>query len=249
MTTLTQHPNAIAVEIVHNVRHLGGKRVTSGGVTAAHNVLRSASLRELTVSGACTLRELGIETIVDLRSPGEWEREPTPDVSANGIKIVQAAVFRGDVSPGAYKAFNGHASSYRRLLREGGPAYRTLVETVASSEGGVLFHCAAGKDRTGLAAALLLSLAGVGEEYVAADYALSQTLLEPLMGRWLDEAEELGIPLEVARELISAREEVMLQTLDHIDEVWGGAESYLRSAGVSAKDLERARRRLVEARR
>jgi protein-tyrosine phosphatase len=245
MTRHSVHASAIAVEVVHNVRHLGGKPLPGGRQTGAHDVLRSASLKNLAPAGLATLAAMGVTTIVDLRSPGEWERDATPDVSGHGIRVVQAAVYRGDVSPGAYKNFPGHAASYRRLLKDGAPAYRTLVETVVTAPGGVLFHCAAGKDRTGLAAALLLSLAGVDDDEIAADYALSTTLLAPVTGGWLTEAEELGIAREVVEELISAREEVMIETLGHLRDSYGGAEGYLSKAGLPAAAIERAQRRIA----
>jgi protein-tyrosine phosphatase len=245
MTTRTHHPAAVTLEVVHNVRHLGGRRLGSGGVTTASDVFRAASLKDLAPSGAETLVSLGITTIVDLRSPQEWQRDATPDLRAYGIKVIEAAVYSGSVAPSDYKNFPGHRVLYRSLLRRGAPAYATLATTLAEVEGGVLFHCAAGKDRTGLAAALLLALAGADEDEILADYTLSEEMLAPVREGWIARAADNGIDPEIAEDMMSARAEVMSETLRHLEDEWGGAEGYFARAGLSVATLDAARRRLA----
>src|SRR5690606_23117977 len=114
------------------------------------DVIRSASLHRLTTESIASLRETGITTIVDLRSTVERERDVTPDMSAHNVANVHLPVFESDASPsGLGENFPGFGPIYERFLENGGNAYRRLCEHIAASDGGVLFHCAAGKDRTG----------------------------------------------------------------------------------------------------
>jgi protein-tyrosine phosphatase len=113
----------------------------------------------------------------------------------------------------------------------------------AAPAGGVLFHCHAGKDRTGLVAALLLALAGVPNATIAEDYALSQACLQPLFDQRLSQEPDPAKRERLAR-MIGAVPETMLGVLAHLDARHGGAERYLRGAGVAEADLDRLRRRL-----
>src|SRR6185295_4977286 len=136
--------------------------------------------------------------IVDLRSRVERERDVTPDTSWAGISTVAAAVFEQDASPVGTDSerFPGFATVYRRMLMSGRAAYRTLVETIARGDGSVLYHCAAGKDRTGVATALLLGLAGVSDEDIVADYARSAGLVAPMLKLWEPKMRERGVSPE-----------------------------------------------------
>jgi protein tyrosine/serine phosphatase len=111
--------------------------------------------------------------------------------------------------------------------------------------GGVLIHCLAGKDRTGIAVALLLSVVGVDDEQIAADYALSALALEAERLAALAAATD-----DETRERIErgydGRAETMLATLTHLRTRHGGAEAYLVRAGLSGDDIARIRARLLE---
>jgi protein tyrosine/serine phosphatase len=111
--------------------------------------------------------------------------------------------------------------------------------------GGVLIHCLAGKDRTGIAVALLLALVGVDDAQIAADYALSEAGLAPEL-----DAALAGAPSDEERARLvrsyDARPESMLSTLAHLRARHGGAEAYLARAGLSEADIQRIRERLLE---
>jgi protein tyrosine/serine phosphatase len=120
----------------------------------------------------------------------------------------------------------------------------TAIRAIADApEGGIVIHCAGGKDRTGLLTALLLHVAGVGIDEIAADYALSEERLRPRHEQWLAEAES-----EEERERL---ERVMQTPLESIKGVFaelerrhGSVEGYLRDAGLTDDELDRARARL-----
>ena len=243
--TLTITNRELRLEVAHNVRHMGGYR-TRDGRTTSNSIVRSAGLHRLTDHGMRTLADSGVTTIVDLRSTVERERDVTPDPSAVGLRHVFAPVFEQDQSPvgQASEEFPGYAVVYRRMLETGRNAYRALFEVIADSDGGVLFHCAAGKDRTGVAAALMLGLAGVEDETIVEDYAISAALLEPLMQDWLPKMAERGISEERGRKLLASPPEDMRDTLRHIETTYGGAAGYLESVGVSTATMSAAKARL-----
>ncbi len=236
---------ALAIEVAHNIRHLGGYRAGDGRVTTAA-AIRSASLHRLTERGLAQLRELDVRTIVDFRSDVERERDATPDTRRFGIAVVHAPVFQHDASPaGMAGEFPGFAAVYAMFLEVGGAAYRTLFETLAEADGRVLFHCAAGKDRTGVAAALLLELAGVDEATIIEDYVLTERLLAPLKDQWLPQMRERGFDEAKASALLAAPREDMEATLARLRERYGSAEGYAREIGVSDDAISAVRARLI----
>ncbi|GIW13148.1 MAG: phosphatase [Tepidiforma sp.] len=241
----TSTDRELRLEVAHNVRHLGGYRTRGGGLTA-DTTIRSASLHRLTERGLEQLREREVLTIVDFRSDVERERDATPDTRRFGIRVVHAPVFQHDASPaGLAGEFPGFAAVYAMFLETGASAYRTLFETLAEAEGRVLFHCAAGKDRTGVAAALLLDLAGVDDETIIADYVATERLLAPLRGQWLPQMRERGFDERKAEALLAAPREDMEATLERLRERFGGAEGYAREIGVSDDAISAVRARLT----
>ncbi len=233
------------VAVAHNVRHIGGYPTNRGRVTT-DTVVRAASLHRLTPAGIEALAGHGIRTVVDFRSAVERERDVTPDLSTAGLTTIAAAVFETDASPvGQAAEFPGYAAVYRKFLESGRTAYRVLFETIADAPGGVLFHCAAGKDRTGVAAALLLDVAGVHERDIVEDYSHSAALLAPMLDEWLPRMKERGMDTEKAMPLMASNPEDMEATLAYIRETWGSAEGYLLDCGLSPTALGTVRARLV----
>lgn len=244
--TLTIESRVLELEVAHNVRHLGGY-TTSNGRTTNPRIIRSAGLHRLTPNGIAVLAERGVTNVVDLRSKAEREREQTPSLHHVGITSITAAVFDIDASPeGLGKEFAGYAPVYRSMLQTGRPAYRTLFETIATAQGGVLFHCSAGKDRTGIASALLLGLAGVPDEVIVQDYSLSEALLSPLLPEWLPRIQERGLTETQARGMLASRPDAMEHTLIHIADEWGGPEGYMRDIGMAPSLIDELRARLAD---
>jgi protein-tyrosine phosphatase len=234
----------IDIEIAFNVRHLGGY-LAYGELRTSTELVRSASLHRLTPAGVGRLREIGVQTVVDFRSTAERHRDTTPDLSYAGIQAVHAPVFEEDASPvGLSREFPGFATVYQHFLEAGAQAYRSLFETVARREGGVLFHCAAGKDRTGVAAALLLQVAGVANDDIVEDYSRSAELLRPAFAEWEPRMAERGVSKEHVEKLLASDAPDMAATLEFIGLRWGHAEGYLESIGVSRSDISAVRERM-----
>ena len=235
----------IDVEIAYNVRHLGGFVAASGGVTS-DRFIRSGGLGRLTPAGVGALRDRGVTTVIDLRSPKEQETEATPDLNAAGIRVISAPVFQDDLTPARYEGeWVPTTVAYQQLLAAGTNAFRTLCETIAEGDRAVLFHCTAGKDRTGVAAALLLDFAGVDRAQIAADHARSAELLESEFARFAVDMKERGFEPYQIDQMLSSKAEDMAATLQYITERWGSAEGYLAECGVSATARSAVRMRML----
>lgn len=239
----------IDVEVAYNVRHLGGYATRSGRRTS-ENLVRSASLHRLTDAGAAHLADFGIDIVVDFRSSTEREHMATPELMHHGIRHVHAPVFQSNASPvNLSEGFQGYGEVYGRFLDTGRDAYRTFFETVATSEGRVLFHCAAGKDRTGVAAALLLMLAGVDDRDIVEDYSHSAALLKPQWESWQPTEEEKARATQITPELrdrlLASDPEDMEITILNIRSRWGSAEAYMASIGIRPATIERVYERMT----
>jgi protein-tyrosine phosphatase len=239
---------ALAWDACLNARDLGGLTTTSGRRVRRGALARSDQLCRLSDRGRTAFLEHGIRTVIDLRTPKEIERDPDPPWQEHGIDYL--LISQQDEQ--LWKDLDGVARTRAErdcaVIDRRAPQIVAMVRAVANAApGGVLIHCLAGKDRTGIAVAVLLSLVGVDDEQIAADYALSEAALADELATALAAA-----PDEEARAKImgsyDARAETMLTTLAHLRERHGGAEAYLVRAGLSSPDIRRIRERLLETR-
>jgi protein-tyrosine phosphatase len=231
-----------------NARDLGGYATTDGRQTRWGAVVRSDSLAALTPAGRADLAGYGVRAIVDLRLQSEIEEHPNPFAEPGDHGIAYTNVSMIDPAAGFPPDTYTLAENYLWMLdRFGGFVAEVLASIAQAPPGGVLIHCAAGKDRTGLVSALLLGLAGVPAETIAADYALTAEYLRPRDEEWL----ENGPGERAEREALVARfaptAEVMREVLAKLTERHGGVEQYLLAVGVTRPDLDRLRARLVTA--
>jgi protein-tyrosine phosphatase len=229
-----------------NARDLGGYATGDGRETRWGAVVRSDSLAALTEAGRAALAGYGVRAIVDLRLADEIAQDPNPFAQPGDHGIAYTNISIIDPAAGFPPDTYTLADNYLWMLdRFRGFVAEVMAAIADAPEGGVLIHCAAGKDRTGLISALLLDLVDVPAETIATDYALTAELLRPRDEEWL----ENGPGERAEREAMLARfapsGEVMLEVLDKLAEGHGGAEGYLLEAGVTAADLDRLRDRLL----
>jgi len=230
-----------------NVRDLGGFPTRDGRTTRSHAVIRADNLCRLTAHGRAALMRYGVRTAIDLRGPSEHPIEHDPfsheelrEVDRVDIPLLTKAFWRG--WPGL---MDGHEADLLCLetCRESIAAVVTAV--AVAPEGGVVIYCHAGKERTGLAAALLLELAGVDRATIAHEHAASDDHLAPLYAAWLD-AEPDPEGRQRLRNALRAKPDQMMQTLDALDTLYYGIERYLLDSGVEAPDIATVRERIVE---
>ena len=237
----------------YNARDLGGLPVASGGQIRPGALIRSDVLSRLTPAGRQVLINYGVKTVIDLRTPQQVAEEPSafaPDDSQPGEPAYHILPLENPDSPHFSEVNNAsnRAAQYQLMLDHFQPEIGAIVQAVADAPaGGVLVHCHAGKDRTGIVVALLLGLVGVPDEAIAADYAASEERLWPLYYRLEAEAADDPSALAVIRsQKPFAAPGTMLAMLEHLRNRYGGVPAYLQGAGLTEAEAERIHGRLIE---
>jgi len=138
------------------------------------------------------------------------------------------------------------SSFYLRVLEDQRANFGAAFAAIADAEGCVLFHCAGGKDRTGMLAALILRLAGAEVDDVARDYSLSADFLKAGRSRWIDEAPDEEERAQ-RRFMQQTPPEAMARTLRDLEARHGDVAGYLRAAGLDDVRIERLKERLAAA--
>jgi protein-tyrosine phosphatase len=237
-----------------NVRDLGGLPTRDGGETRLGSIVRADSVRQLSDEGWQALVAHGIRTVVDLRGDDERADDPpaelpvevvhVPFFEANdaewhelGRELDAAAAAAPDAATATRDVYLIFLERFRSNIAAG-------VRAVAHAPaGGLVIHCVGGKDRTGLLSAFLLHLAGVDDEEIAADYALSEERLRPRHEAWFAAAES-DEELERLQRIAQTPAASMSGVFSELERRYGGPEDYLRAAGVTDEELELARTRL-----
>ncbi|MFD4760949.1 tyrosine-protein phosphatase [Streptomyces sp. NPDC058439] len=257
-----QTARAVPASTVVNLRDLGGISLGSGYQVRPGAVLRSGQLSGLDAARDMAVAELGIRTVVDLRTADE--RKAAPDRLPPGARLFVADVL-GDnpgVAParlralladpveaeqllGSGKAEEMFAETYRQMVLSPGAAaaYRAFVETAADDRARpVLFHCTAGKDRTGWATALLLMMLGAERDVVRTEFLAVNPVVRVAYAPYVQGFLDAGGDPEIASAIIEVRPRYVDMALDAMDERWGGLDGYVRDGlRIPEAALERLR--------
>lgn len=241
---MKQHYQRLPLEGAFNVRELGGLPA-SGGQTAYFQFLRSDNLAFLTEKDIAFLKNFGLAAVIDLRSHDETAVHQNPFE-----KDPQVAYYNIPFSPGAIgdatRAENIQsddflADFYLFLLEQGKDRVKQLFDTISQHQKGtVLFHCTAGKDRTGVLAMLLLGLAGVARYDIGSNYQVSYTYLRETL--FFERLKGQAVP-----QLLWSKEEFIYKAYDHLMDAYGGIKAYLAHCGVDEATLQKVREKLLGA--
>ena len=251
---MTNLERELAWEGCLNVRDLGGHPTGDGGETRYGRIVRADSIRLLTDSGWRALLDYGIRTVVDLRGSHELEDDPPGELPVDVVHVPfmeanesewRAIEVELDAARDAAPDFPTSTRDVYLIFLERfrDNVAKALREVARAPDGAVVIHCVGGKDRTGLLSAFLLHLAGVSDEEIAADYALSEARLLPRHEGWFAAAESEE-ELERLRRIAQCPHDAMLGVFEELRRRHGSVEGYLRSAGVSDEELELAGARL-----
>lgn len=224
-----------------NARDLGGYPTVDGAMTRRRSLLRTDDLAQLSRAGLRALAEYGIETVLDLRWPGEIATAPSPvPRELPAVRYVSVSLLTEN--PEDWMALCGRCTKEQwkcAVLERVRPQLKRALGVIAAAgPGPLLFHCVAGKDRTGVIAALLLALAEVVPDAIAADYVASTgNLRDAYLRRYRD-----GDPAAII-ETVRCPEQAVYNMLDYLDRA-GGAHAYLRGIGLEEAEIVRLRARL-----
>lgn len=256
----------------HNARALAGLQTGDGRRITEGLLFRADSLSALTSDGVGALAEYGIGTVIDLRTEGERSRAADVLPADGSVTLIPLPVLGGamdemarrlmpaagantqvtseqlsailDKVPTLEQLYLGILTSSARQFAELG---RAVLVAAATDRPGVLFHCTAGKDRTGLAAAILLLLAGADHETIVADYTLTE---KNLAGAFAESLTGLitgfGLPLTPKLDQLATKSpaSVIEAAMRWIAENHDDAAGYLRSGGMTERETDELRRRL-----
>lgn len=211
-----------------NLRDLGGYAAQDGKTTLFGRLLRSDAPIGLPSEEIRVLTDLGIRTAIDLRSEEETQRRPCSLKDTAGIAYIPIPFVVGSRSP---KTREEVPEIYLEIAADF-PAMRQIMCTISHAEGTVLFFCAAGKDRTGVVAALLLLLAGVERNDILADYQVSYTYIRSMIADLLKKEPERP-PFTGHSDM-----EYMDAFLDRFEAVYGLVSDYLRTIGLTWEEIE-----------
>lgn len=233
-----------SVEGAVNFRDVGGLPAETG-MTRAGVLFRSGNLAHLEPAGEEAIRTLGIRRIIDLRSDDEVELAPS---RVSGIEMMRVPLFLGSVA----SFFQNDVSlddMYRELLYRSTSAVVRAVRGIAERNP-VLVHCTVGKDRTGVTVAMALAAAGVEEDAIVADYALTESMLPEWRSRQI--VTRLRETHPEARHMVDLATRspapVMRGLLTEVAAHHGSAAEYLRQNGVTEGELVALRDALIDRR-
>jgi protein-tyrosine phosphatase len=228
-----------------NFRDLGGYPTADGGTLAWRRIYRSDGLHRLTEADVVRIRdELGVTDLIDLRSSAELAADGRGLLENEPLVFHHVPLFDGNTGAASFSAEVREmtlADRYLGLAEVAKQAIARVVAIVAAAEGGAVYHCAAGKDRTGVISAILLSALGVADDLIVADYALTQENLDAIVEQ-LSESEGYRTIFDaLPPDTLHAEPETMVALLEALNARYGSVEGYLESADVGADVVARLR--------
>jgi protein-tyrosine phosphatase len=243
------------VELVDtfNLRDLGGYRTLDGRRVRWRRLFRGAGLQRLSGADVETVRDLGLATAIDLRTAGELEssgRYPIDVLPLTYHHLPMIATIWDlnhldpDETPEAYLV-----SRYREMLDEGAPAIVAAVRILSQEENlPAVFYCAAGKDRTGVLAGVLLDALGVEPEQIVADYHLSKERVDRIRARAAARGggDRPSAMLDQPPAFMQAPAEAMRLLLAWIREAHGSTAGYLATTGIEQATIAALAANLLE---
>jgi protein tyrosine/serine phosphatase len=247
------HDRHVLLQLAFNVRDLGGLPADGGRAVRPGVLYRGDGIHRLRSDDVAALRELGLRTVLDLRTDGELTTHGAfrgEGVVHHHLPVLRETwdtrVFDPTADHDAVVAFL--TDRYVEMLDEGGDALAGAIRAIADPDNqAVLFHCAAGKDRTGVVAMLVLGLLGVVDDDVADDYHLTQHGTS----RWLTWAQEaepqmLEAMADQPVAYLASPREAALSLLDELRRRHGSVEGYVAGIGVDEGTIARLRATLLD---
>jgi protein-tyrosine phosphatase len=229
---------ALAFEGCVNFRDLGGYRTVDGREVGWRRLFRADGLHKLTEADRRQLVELGVATVIDLRTVDEAEqrgRFPVSEVPVRYVDLPLTDVLPTTEEMPSWAEASYVASRYALMVSEGGHALTGAFAALTAGDSlPAVFHCSAGKDRTGVLSALILAFLGVPDETIVADYTLSapamERLLERLKGEYPDSVDDV---MRYAPAVLQVLPETMEEFLASLRAEYGTYDALADSLAVT----------------
>ena len=233
-----QHVRLLPVEGAHNVRDLGGYPAAENKTVKWGKVIRSGDLNLLTENDLVYMSAIPLKTFIDFRDLEEvayaQDKRPSSLTNYHHFPIGTGNImeFSAFTKITAETAPTLLVEGYKKFVKDNQEVYRQFFEVLQNlEETPLLFHCSAGKDRTGLGAALFLASLGVDKEVIIEDYLLSNDCLK-------DKYAEIVAAYPIIKPLMETRLEYIESAFNTIEEEYGGMDNYLtNNLGVNIKKM------------
>lgn len=232
-----------------NFRDLGGYPTEDGRSLRWRTLFRSDALHALSNSDVRHVRdELAMSDIVDLRSTFELTSEGRGPLGDEPIEFHHTPLFDGDPSASdrGMAAQMPLGDRYIGMMEMAHSKIANVVRILAHAQGGAVYHCAAGKDRTGVISAVLMGVLGVSDDLIVADYALSGERIDEIIARVMSMKGYQDTLNDMPEDTLHAHPESMETVVAGVAEKWGSMAGYLREGGLADEDVERLRAKCLE---
>jgi protein-tyrosine phosphatase len=236
-----------------NFRDLGGYATQDGKHIKWGRIYRSADLSHLSPEDLSKLVDRKIQVVVDFRGPAEIKQ--APDKLPAGAKYVNLPAGSGQVNPNSVYLKLKTAAATDSLMRSFYSVTDSMTfrykpffaELLNAEEGNLLFHCTAGKDRTGMGAALLLTALGVPRNVILADFLASNYYRQDENRRMFTRMKPIGFTEEMAQNLMGVKESYLQLTFETIEKKYGSVERYLATElGIGKAEIRRLKQLYTE---
>lgn len=222
-----------------NFRDLGGWPAAGGRRVRSGRLFRSDALHRLSDADVVRLRDgVGLRTLIDLRASHEIASEGRGPLAAPPVAYHHLPFFDGARADPGRDAERDLAAIYFQMLGFASRPIAHALETLAASPGPAVFHCAAGKDRTGVLAAVVLGALGVADADIVADYAETRSALPRILERLRASESYAYVFSELPPETLHAEPATMEALLARVRAEWGSMRGYARAVGVSEATLD-----------
>jgi len=243
-------PRVLPIPGSYNIRDLGGYRTREGASIRWRRFLRADSLHRLGEIGVKTLLKEGLTHVIDLRTPAEIDTAPNPLGRTRAVSFHNLPLF-DDLAPATLGRAKSQSDEplldfYLLALHSRKGAIRDILGLMSElPPGAVLFNCTAGKDRTGIVAALLLGLAGVSREDIVSDYVLTGDLIPELVAEFLELSRQRGGDVVSYARMLRSPASAMSAALDNIEAAFGDITGYLGNCGLNSDQISALKARMT----
>jgi protein-tyrosine phosphatase len=244
---MTAPGRRIPLEGAVNFRDLGGYQTAEERTIRWRTVFRADGLSRLTGADRSVIRQLGVATVVDLRTSSEMARGRFP-VEEIPVGFHHLPLLDEVPDPRNFELAPGMlGTQYLEIARHAAPQIAQILSILADpGSHPVVVHCTAGKDRTGVLVAVLMALLGVDDDVIVDDYMLSADAMVALRQRLVERYPEGREVIEQADELFSARPATIANLLTSLREQYGSVEAYALAAGARPDITSSLRDALLE---
>ncbi|MEG0366946.1 MAG: tyrosine-protein phosphatase [Coprobacillus sp.] len=236
MLYMTREERKINLEKMVNTRDLGGYETQDGHYSKSHKYVRASSPAHATRSDILFLKDYGVKAVIDLRSDFEKEHQPSPFQKEEDIDFYEVNLFnstKASVVPEEVKQYKDLGGVYIYMIESAKKQFYDLFQIFLKYPyDTVLFHCSAGKDRTGVTSALLLDLIGCHEYDIVKDYSESYE-------NNLEINQELSQMVnEDTQDYLRSSPRYMMELLDYLREHYGSSKEYLLEIGMKSEEID-----------